>query len=139
MTITCMPTDVLQLSISTNMAISNNWKIHTYWSFRKFVIISSNDQFARHGTTINKTVRDAIWNFALTPRGVQSIISGRRLILKAIYPVANFIVYANHEEAIICESFINAKDPLQRDYIMICILIPVPRFCKKYIEFRNGC
>lgn len=34
------------------------------------------------------------------------IISSRRLILKAIYPVANFIAYANHEETIICGSFI---------------------------------
>lgn len=37
-------------------------------------------------------------------------VISRRLILKAIYPVANFIAYTNREEAIICGSFINAKD-----------------------------
>lgn len=55
-------------------------------------------------------MRDAICNFVLTLRDVQSVISGHRLILKAIYPVANFIACTNHEEAIICENFINAKD-----------------------------
>jgi len=56
-------------------------------------------------------VRDAICNFSLTPRGAQPVISGR-LILKAIYPMANFIAAcANREEAIIRGSFINAEDP----------------------------
>jgi len=60
-------------------------------------------------------VRDAICNFALTPRGTQPIISGRRLILKAIYPMANFIAACtNREEAIIRGSFINAEDSIRR-------------------------
>jgi len=69
-------------------------------------------EYRREFTTINKTVRDAICNFALTPRGAQLVISGRGLTLKAIYPMANFIAAcANREEAIIRGSFINAEDP----------------------------
>lgn len=83
-------------------------------------------------------MRHAICNFALTPRGAQPVISGRRLILKAIYPVANFIAAcANREDAIIRGSFINAKDPIGA-LRLHCDLHPDPRsdFIKNTSNFE---
>lgn len=124
------PIDASQLSIPMNMAMSGGQKTHAYWLFRyaNSVITSSDGRFASGFTTINKAVCDAICNFVLTPRGAQPIISGRRLILKAIYPVANFIAAcANREEAIIRGSFINAKDPFGAPRLR-CDLHLYPRF-----------
>ena len=56
---------------------------------------------------------------------MQPVISGRRLILKAIYPVANFIIAcANREEAIIRGSFINAKDPFDESRLHCDLHLP---------------
>lgn len=108
---------------------------------RKFLITTSNDRckYGRGFATINKAVHVAVCNFTLAPRGAQPVISGRRLILKPIYPVANFIAaHTPAEEAIIRGSSVSAKGSLskRRDCVAICIPVLVPALLKKYVMDR---